>query len=193
MDFLTFFKSLFARKAGQNPTATVSTVSTKQRTAIAALALSASALVGIATREGYSDKAIIPTQGDVPTLGFGMTQNADGTPVKLGDQTNPVQALQRTLVYIQRDEAKIKQCVTAPLYQAEYDLYLNFAYNIGISGFCGSTLVKRLNAGDYTGACNAILDWRKAAGYDCSTPGNKRCAGLWTDRQKTHSQCMALQ
>ena len=193
MAFLDFLKALFARKADQKPAAAVGTGSAKQRTAIAALALSAAALVGIATREGYTDKAIIPTTGDVPTLGFGMTQRADGTPVKLGDQTNPVQALQRTLAYIQRDEAKIKQCVTAPLYQAEYDLYLNFAYNIGIGGFCGSTLVKKLNAGDYVGACNAILDWRKAAGYDCSTPGNKRCAGLWTDRQKTHAQCMALQ
>ena len=193
MNFLAFLKSLFSKKTEQKGIPTVAPSNAKQRTAIAALALSAAALVGIATREGYTDKAIIPTTGDVPTLGFGMTQRPDGTPVKIGDTTNPVQALQRTLAYIQRDEAKIRQCVTAPLYQAEYDLYLNFAYNIGIGGFCQSTLVKKLNAGDYVGACNAILDWRKAAGYDCSTPGNKRCAGLWTDRQKTHAQCMALQ
>ena len=193
MAFLDFLKSLFAKKTEQKGIPTVAPSNAKQRTAIAALALSAAALVGIATREGYTDKAIIPTVGDVPTLGFGMTQRADGTPVKIGDTTNPVQALQRTLLYIQRDEARIKQCVTAPLYQAEYDLYLNFAYNIGMSNFCGSALVTRLNAGDYLGACNSILDWWRAGGYDCRTPGNKRCAGLWTDRQKTHAQCMALQ
>ena len=160
------------------------------RRAIAGLALSAAALVGIVAREGYSDGAIIPTKGDVPTVGFGMTQRPDGTSVQLGDKTNPVQALQRSLAYIQRDEATIRQCVNVPLHQAEYDLYLNFAYNVGIGGFCRSTLVKRLNAGDYVGACSEILQWYRAAGYDCRTPGNKRCAGLWTDRQKVHAECM---
>lgn len=163
------------------------------RTTIAALTLSAAALVGIATREGWSDEAIIPTKGDVPTLGFGLTKRPDGSPVRMGDKTNPVEALQRSLAYIQRDETRIKQCVTAPLYQAEYDLYLNFAYNIGINGFCGSTLVKKLNRQDYIGACGEILNWYRAAGFDCRTPGNKRCAGLWTDRKKTYAECMAIQ
>ncbi len=163
------------------------------RIAIASLALSAAALVGIATREGWSEEAIIPTKGDVPTLGFGMTRRPDGSPVKLGDRTSPVEALQRSLAYIQRDETRIKECVKAPLHQAEYDLYLNFAYNIGMDGFCASTLVKKLNAGDYVGACGEIMRWYRAAGYDCRTPGNKRCAGLWKDRQKSHAACMAAQ
>jgi len=171
----------------------VATVKPRSRVAIGSLALSAAALVGLAVSEGYTDRAIIPTKGDVPTYGFGMTHRADGSRVQLGDTTNPVQALQRKLDYIQRDEAIIKRCVTAPLHQAEYDVYIDFAYNIGINGFCGSTLVKRLNAGDYAGACNAILDWRRAAGYDCSTPGNKRCWGLWERRLAAHSKCMAAQ
>lgn len=168
-------------------------VSKRARVAIGSLALSASALVGLAVSEGYSDRAIIPTKGDVPTVGFGLTVNPDGSRVKMGDTTNPVQALQRKLDYIQRDEGKIRQCVTAPLHQAEYDLYLDLAYNIGIGGFCGSTIVKRLNAGDYAGACNAILSWRFAAGYDCSTPGNRRCWGLWQRRLDSHAKCMAAQ
>ena len=62
------------------------------RRAIAGLALSAAAFVGIATREGYTDNTIIPTVGDVPTNGFGTTKG-----VKMGDVTNPVKALQRAL------------------------------------------------------------------------------------------------
>ncbi|GGX33308.1 hypothetical protein GCM10007242_45580 [Pigmentiphaga litoralis] len=54
-------------------------------------------------------------------------------------------------------------------------------------------IMRRLNAGDYVGACNAILDWKFAAGFDCSTPSNKRCAGVWTDRQRVHKQCMEAQ
>lgn len=62
------------------------------RSALTALALSASGLVGIALQEGYSDTAIIPVQGDVPTIGFGTTQG-----VKLGDKTTPPKALARAL------------------------------------------------------------------------------------------------
>ena len=138
----------------------------RQRASIAGLALSASAFVGIAMREGYTDNTIIPTKNDRPTNGFGMTQRPDGSPVRLGDKTTPVQALQRSLAFIQKDEGKIKQCVKVPLYQAEYDLYVAFAYNVGVKGFCQSTIVKRLNAYDYAGACDAILMWKKAGGYD---------------------------
>lgn len=41
------------------------------RTAVAALGLSAAALVGLVLHEGYSDRAIIPVKGDVPTLAVG--------------------------------------------------------------------------------------------------------------------------
>lgn len=158
------------------------------RIVIAALSLSAAGLVGIAVREGYTDAAIIPTKGDVPTMGFGTTEG-----VKMGDRTDPVKALQRALQDSQKFEGAIKRCVKVPLHQAEYDLYTSFAYNIGSGAFCGSTLVKKLNQQDYIGACSQILQWKMAAGYDCSTPGNTRCAGLWTDRLKTHAKCMAAQ
>ena len=51
-----------------------------QRKTVAALTLSAAALVGIVLHEGYTDRAVIPVKGDVPTIGFGTT-----TGVKLGD------------------------------------------------------------------------------------------------------------
>lgn len=160
------------------------------RAGIAALALSASALIGIALQEGYTDKAIIPTKGDVPTLGFGTTTRPDGSPVQMGDRTNPVEALQRKQRDLVKFEGAIKRCVTVPLYQHEYDAYVDMAYNIGSGAFCGSTMVKRLNAGDYTGACNAILMWKRVDQQDCSVPGNRICWGLWQRRLATHQQCL---
>lgn len=159
------------------------------RIIIAALSLSAAGLVGIAVRENYVGEAMIPTQGDVPTLGFGTT-----TGIRMGDRTTPVRALQRIAsdldtVY----EAAVKRCVKVALHQAEYDVYVSMAYNIGASAFCSSTIVKRANEMNYVGACDAILMWKKAAGFDCSTPGNKRCAGLWTDRLRDHAKCMGAQ
>lgn len=160
----------------------------KMRMAIAALAMSAAGFVGITSREGYTNNTIIPTKGDKPTNGFGTTEG-----VKMGDRTNPVKALQRALVDVQKYEGALKQCVTVPLHQAEYDVYVDLSYNIGSGAFCSSTIVKRLNDGDYLGACNAILKFKYAAGFDCSTPGNKRCAGLWADRLRVHAQCVGAQ
>jgi lysozyme len=160
----------------------------KMRVAVAALSMSAAAFVGMAAREGYTDQAVIPTRGDVPTHGFGTTGG-----VRMGDRTNPVQALQRALSDVRKYEGALKRCVSVPLHQAEYDVYTSLSYNIGSAAFCSSSIVKRLDAGDYRGACEAILKFRYAAGYDCSTAGNKRCAGLWTDRLRAHAQCVAAQ
>ena len=163
------------------------------RLAVSALALSASALIGLAINEGYTDRAIIPTKGDVPTLGFGTTTRPDGSPVRMGDTTTPVDALQRKARDLVKFEGAVKRCVRVPLHQAEYDVYVDMSYNIGTGGFCGSTIVKRLNGQDYAGACDAILMWNRVARQDCSVPGNKICWGLWERRLAAHSKCKAAQ
>jgi lysozyme len=157
-----------------------------QRRILAALALSASALVGIALHEGYTDRAVIPVKGDVPTIGFGTT-----TDVKLGDTTTPPKALARALTDVQRFEGALKTCVTVPLAQHEYDTYVSFAYNVGSRAFCQSTLVKKLNTEDYVGACAELLRWRFFQGKDCALPVNARlCGGLATRRQAEYRQCL---
>ena len=80
------------------------------RRSVTALALSAAALVGIVLHEGYTDRAVIPVKGDVPTIGFGTT-----TGVKLGGTTMPPQALARALKDVQQFEGALKNCVTVPL------------------------------------------------------------------------------
>jgi len=163
---------------------------TAKRLAISALVLSGSALVALVAQEGYTDKAIVPVKGDVPTLGHGSTTHADGTPVRMGDTTTPVKALQRTLAYVQKQDMQIKQCVTADLYQIEYDTLADFGYQYGIGALCKSSMVRLANAGDYAGSCKAYLQYRFVAGYDCSTPGNKRCYGVWTRQLKRYNDCM---
>lgn len=164
-----------------------------KRSAVVGLAFSAAALIGLAVSEGYTDRAIIPTKGDVPTLGFGTTTRPDGSPVQMGDRTNPVEALQRKARDVQKFEGALKSCVQVPLHQAEYDVFVDHAYNIGTAAFCSSTIVRRLNAGDYAGACDAILMWRRVGPQDCSVPGNRVCAGLWDRRLAAHQKCMAVQ
>lgn len=164
-----------------------------KRSHVAGLALSASALVGLIAHEGYTDKAVVPVKGDRPTVGFGSTFKEDGTPVKMGDTITPQKAVARSLAHIQKDESKLKQCVTAPLSQAEYDLMVDFAYQYGTAALCASTIVKQANSGNYVESCKSYLLYKKVAGYDCSTPGNKRCPGVWTRSQERYNTCMAAQ
>lgn len=156
------------------------------RTPIAALAFSAAGLIGLVMNEGYKGDAYIPTKGDVPTIGFGSTRD-----VRLGDRTDPVSALIRAQREVNQEyEQALKQCVTVPLYQHEYDVYVDMAYNIGAPRFCRSTIVRRLNQGDYSGACDAILMWKLYKGHDCSKAENRSlCGGIWTRRLKAQAEC----
>ncbi len=109
----------------------------------------------------------------------------------MGDRTTPPKALARALNDIQKYEGAIKRCVKVPLHQHEYDAFVDFAYNVGTAPFCRSTLVKKLNAEDYAGACDEFLRWRYYKGQDCSLPENKRlCGGLWTRRQAERAMCL---
>ena len=137
------------------------------RSALAALSLSAAGLVGIALHEGYSDRAITPVKGDVPTIGFGTTAG-----VKPGDTTTPPKALARALQDVRKFEGALKQCVRVPLHQHEYDAFVSFAYNVGPGAFCGSTLVKLLNAQDYDGIQlkSIAVPWPSGVWYEPTNP-----------------------
>lgn len=164
---------------------------TSKRTSLGLLGASAALLVALATHEGFSEKAYPdPTRGTaLPTVGFGST----GPDITMSTRMNPVQALQRALTDVQRFEGALKKCVTVPLNQAEYDLYLSLSYNIGPSAFCKSGIVRELNAGNYLAACENILKWRFSNGQDCSAPGNRSCRGLWTRRKSEYEACVAAQ
>ncbi len=147
------------------------------RTTVAALSISGAALVAMLAHEGFRSKAYIPVPGDVPTIGFGTT---DG--VKMGDSISPTQALSRALNDVNKFEGALKECVRVPLSQNEYDAYVALSYNIGSRAFCGSTLVKKLNAGDYVGACEQILIWDKFRG--------RPLPGLTKRRQDEYQKCI---
>lgn len=148
-----------------------------KRTNIAALSLSAMALIGIAAHEGYRGEAYIPVKGDRPTLGFGDAQG-----VKPGQKTDPVRALIRLGSQAQTFEVAMRQCIgDVPLHQHEWDAYVSLTFNIGEGAFCRSTLVRKLKAGDHAGACAEILRWDRFQG--------RPLAGLTKRRKDEHALC----
>ena len=152
----------------------------KVRYAIGVLALSATGLVAILGYEGFSDAAYIPIEGDIPTIGFGTTEG-----VKPGDTITPEKAVERAFRDIQNTESAIHKCVHVPLSASEYDAFTSLAYNIGSSAFCSSTLVKKLNDGDYEGACAEIKRWVYVKG--------EVVPGLVKRREKEYRMCMGLE
>ena len=165
------------------------------RITVAALSLSAAALVGLVVHEGYTDRAIIPTQGDVPTLGFGSTQHEDGTRVRMGERTDPVNALKKAHAHITREEQRFRSSLPgAHLTQAEYDLYIDWVYQYGMGAWHKPKSPRTwLLQGEHVAACDALLHWRFVGSYDCSTPGNRRCMGVWTRQQARHKACLEAQ
>ena len=165
----------------------------RTRTAVAALVLSASGLIGIAVSEGWEPVARPPVPGDVPTGGFGSTR-AESGPMKSGERIDPV----RGLILLQRDASEaeriVRRCAPVPMHQHEFDAFVSLAYNVGPGkagvkdGFCElkrggpSTIVRLLLAGDYVGACHAILGWDKFQG--------KPLRGLTLRRQRESLQCL---
>jgi lysozyme len=151
-----------------------------KRTNIAALSLSAAALVGLAVHEGYRGEAYIPVAGDRPTIGFGDAQG-----VQMGQRTDPVRALIRLNQQADTFQREMRACIgDVPLHPHEWDAYVSLTFNIGSQAFCRSTLVRKLKETppDYRGACDQILRWDKFQG--------RPLAGLTKRRQDEHRKCI---
>lgn len=67
-------------------------------------------------------------------------------------------------------------CVKAPLTDNQKVAFLSFTFNVGRSNFCGSTLVRKANAGDVMGACAELSRWTYADGKQLPGLVNRRAA-----------------
>ena len=163
------------------------------RIAIAAIAFSAAAAGVLFQEESWMGTAAIPTKNDRCTNGFGSTFKENGEPVQCGETITPPQAVKRTLGHIAKDETRLKQCVTAPVSQKEYDLLVNHAYQYGAHVTCKSVMVTDINAGNYAKACEGHALYKYSGGFDCSTPGNQVCSGVYKRGLNRKAECLAAQ
>lgn len=169
-----------------------------KRIAVALLALSAAGFAAWQANEGYTEVAVIPTKGDVPTIGHGSTRYEDGRRVRMGDRIDRARAAALARNLIGEDERAFAASMpAAKLNQAEYDVYIDFVGQYGIGNWRQSSMRRQVLAGDYMGACRSLLKYRFAAGYDCSTTiggkPNKRCWGVWTRQRERAAKCLAAQ
>lgn len=169
-------------------------MSARQRVAVGMLTVSLAGFGAWKASEGFTDTAVIPTKGDVPTIGHGSTRYEDGKPVKMGDTiTRPrAELLARNLMT--QDERQFAASLPGvKLHQVEFDLYMDFTGQYGIGNWRSSSMRRDLIAGEYAQACTDLLKYRYAAGFDCSTPGNQRCWGVWSRQLERNAKCKAAQ
>ena len=155
------------------------------RTAIAAITLSASALVGLGSHEGWFGEAKPPVKGDVNTYAYGITTHEDGSPLNRGERIDPVRGLIRLGQEADKAARAVKRCAPVPMYQHEFDAAASFVYNVGPTAFCNSTMAKKFRSGDYTGACNELPKWVYVKG--------RRVQGLVNRREAERKLCLGIE
>ncbi len=110
--------------------------------------------------EGFRSNAYIDTSG-YPVIGYGQSK-IDGRKVRMGLRISRAKAdaeLVKQLYHIQRlVESKVK----VKLNPNQLGALTSLVYNAGLRVVTNSTLVRKLNAGNYAGAADEFLRWNKA-------------------------------
>jgi lysozyme len=118
----------------------------------------------IKTSEGFSAKPYLCPAG-VATIGYGSTLYPDGTHVAMTDPVIDLDTGEAMLLETLKSyESAVAKAVTVPLNQNQFDALVDFAYNAGAGNLRSSTLLKKLNAGDYAGAADEFGKWVKGGG-----------------------------
>lgn len=122
----------------------------------------------IAKWEGFMDQAYQDIVGRW-TIGYGETLG-----VKPGDKTTEEKARQHLRKRASYFWDEIKDSIEVPLTQSMCDALTSFSYNVGQYAFRDSTLLKRLNEGEYSEAADELLRWNKAGGNVVRGLSNRR-------------------
>lgn len=128
---------------------------------------------GFALTKGFESCCLTAYQDvkGIWTIGWGHT----GTDVREGLTITQNQADALLMQDMQVAVNHVNHLVTVQLTQGEFDALVDFVYNVGGGNFADSTMLRYLNAGNYTGAAGEFERW--------SLSGGKQVAGLLRRRQ----------
>lgn len=118
----------------------------------------AAAVTLVATWEGRSLIAYADPVG-IPTICEGYTHG-----VRLGDVATPEQCDELTAQEVRKALAVVDRSVPQKLPDGMRVAFSSFVYNVGPGAYQRSTLLRKLRAGDYVGACNELPRWAYAGG-----------------------------
>jgi lysozyme len=113
--------------------------------------------------EGLRLKAYLCSAG-VATIGFGTTRYPNDWSVELGDECTEQEAEEYLFFDVTVFSTQIEPLIKVKLTDNQFAALLSLCYNIGITAFKKSTLLKLLNAGEIEKASAEFDKWNKAGG-----------------------------
>jgi len=130
---------------------------------------------GIAVIKHYEGCRLLAYKdpGGVWTIGWGHT-GPDVVPGMVITQNQADQWLQIRLST--EFVPGVLAAITEPVNQHQFDACVSLSYNIGVSAFAGSTLVRLLNAGEVAGAANEFPRWHLDNGKSLKGLRRRRAA-----------------
>ena len=131
----------------------------------------------VATWEGRSLIAYADPVG-IPTVCEGYTHG-----VRLGDVATPEQCDALTRQEVAKALNVVDSSAPQQLPDGMRVAFASFVYNVGPYAYQRSTLLKKLRAGDYVGACNELTRWVYA--------GGRKLRGLERRREAERQICLS--
>lgn len=110
--------------------------------------------------EGFEEQAYIDTDGR-PVIGYGLSK-IGGKPVQIGDRISSTEADAALKRQLQEIQQQLQSSIKADLSEQQVSALASLSFNVGVDFIKQSTLVEKLNAGDYNGAADEFLRWDKA-------------------------------
>ena len=125
--------------------------------------------------EAYQDTS------NVWTIGYGSTFYSDGSKVKAGDKINASEAGKLFKATIGKYEKAVDDLVRVDITDNQFGALVSFCYNVGITAFKNSTLLKKVNAKDFDAVPPELMRWIYSGKKVVPGLVNRRSAesGLW--------------
>jgi lysozyme len=121
------------------------------------------------------------------TIGFGCLVHAgplDGQDPRERPFANGISradAERLLAAHVGEVERSLERLVKVPLTPGEFDALVDFVYNVGVGDFARSTLLNKLNAGDYSAVPGELLKFVHAGGRESAGLARRRAreVELW--------------
>lgn len=115
--------------------------------------------------EGFSAKPYLCPAG-VPTIGYGATYYTNGTKVTMSDEPISEEWAEQLLSHIVHTYEKgVTSLVIPKITQNQFDALVSFAYNVGVTNFRKSTLLRLINKNpDNPEIANQFMRWVRGGG-----------------------------
>lgn len=128
-------------------------------------------------------KSVYLDSAGLPTIGYGhlLTEFEKINNVFVNEITDK-QATELLRKDVEKAEQGVLTLVKVPLSQNQFDVLVDFIFNIGAYAFEKSTLLKKLNLREYNAVPTELMKWNKAR--DPKTKMLVEVVGLTKRRQK---------